>query len=131
MAALAGYAFAWLEFPGRDWLFVVVIGLLVVPIQVALIPIREEHAPYARELAAALQKERLRVDCMDGAGHMNKKIKSAEHAKVPFMLILGGKEMETRTVTVRERGKEEQATVPFEQFVERVRSLVEKRALTL
>ena len=71
------------------------------------------------------------VDCMDGAGHMNKKIKSAEHAKVPFMLILGGKEMETRTVTVRERGKEEQATVPFEQFVERVRSLVEKRALTL
>ena len=39
VAALAGYAFAWLEFPGRDWLFVVVIGLLVVPIQMALIPI--------------------------------------------------------------------------------------------
>jgi alpha-glucoside transport system permease protein len=39
VASLAGYAFAWLEFPGRDWLFVVVIGLLVVPIQVALIPI--------------------------------------------------------------------------------------------
>jgi len=39
VAALAGYAFAWLEFPGRDALFVVVIGLLVVPLQVALIPI--------------------------------------------------------------------------------------------
>lgn len=39
VAALAGYAFAWLDFPGRDWLFVVVIGLLVVPLQVALIPI--------------------------------------------------------------------------------------------
>ncbi|HWH93568.1 MAG TPA: carbohydrate ABC transporter permease [Baekduia sp.] len=39
VAALAGYAFAWLEFPGRDVLFVIVIGLLVVPIQVALIPI--------------------------------------------------------------------------------------------
>jgi alpha-glucoside transport system permease protein len=39
VAALAGYAFAWLEFPGREALFVVVIGLLVVPIQVALIPI--------------------------------------------------------------------------------------------
>jgi alpha-glucoside transport system permease protein len=39
IAALAGYAFAWLTFPGRDILFVVVIGLLVVPIQVALIPI--------------------------------------------------------------------------------------------
>ena len=39
VAALAGYAFAWLEFPGRDWLFIVVIGLLVVPLQMALIPI--------------------------------------------------------------------------------------------
>ncbi len=39
VAALAGYAFAWMEFPGRDWLFVIVIALLVVPLQVALIPI--------------------------------------------------------------------------------------------
>ncbi len=39
VAALAGYAFAWMEFPGRDWLFILVIGLLVVPLQVALIPI--------------------------------------------------------------------------------------------
>ncbi|MDX6485485.1 MAG: alpha-glucoside transport system permease protein, partial [Gaiellaceae bacterium] len=39
VASLAGYAFAWLDFPGRDWLFIIVIGLLVVPLQVALIPI--------------------------------------------------------------------------------------------
>jgi alpha-glucoside transport system permease protein len=39
VAALAGYAFAWMSFPGRDWLFIIVIGLLVVPLQVALIPI--------------------------------------------------------------------------------------------
>jgi alpha-glucoside transport system permease protein len=39
LAALAGYAFAWLEFTGRDWLFILVIGLLVVPLQMALIPI--------------------------------------------------------------------------------------------
>jgi len=38
IASLAGYAFAWLEFPGRDWLFILVIGLLVVPLQMALIP---------------------------------------------------------------------------------------------
>jgi alpha-glucoside transport system permease protein len=38
VAALAAYAFAWLDFPGRDWVFVIVIGLLVVPIQMALIP---------------------------------------------------------------------------------------------
>ncbi|MDA0568024.1 carbohydrate ABC transporter permease [Streptomonospora sp. S1-112] len=39
VAALAAYAFAWLEFPGRDWLFLGVVGLLVVPLQVALVPI--------------------------------------------------------------------------------------------
>jgi alpha-glucoside transport system permease protein len=39
IAALAGYAFAWLEFPGRDWLFIAVIAMLVVPLQMALIPI--------------------------------------------------------------------------------------------
>ena len=39
VAALAGYALAWIEFPGRDWLFLVIVGLLLVPIQMALIPI--------------------------------------------------------------------------------------------
>src|SRR6187401_3107490 len=39
VAALAGYAFAWLDFPGRDWLFIAVVALLVVPLQMALIPI--------------------------------------------------------------------------------------------
>jgi alpha-glucoside transport system permease protein len=43
VGALAGYAFAWLEFPGRDWLFIVVIGLLVVPLQMALIPMFEVY----------------------------------------------------------------------------------------
>jgi alpha-glucoside transport system permease protein len=38
IGALAGYAFAWLEFPGRDWIFIVVVALLVVPLQMALIP---------------------------------------------------------------------------------------------
>ncbi|MFB7942904.1 carbohydrate ABC transporter permease [Streptomyces sp. NPDC056049] len=39
VAALAGYAFAWLDFPGRDWLFLVVVGLLVVPVQIGLLPV--------------------------------------------------------------------------------------------
>lgn len=39
IGAAAGYAFAWIEFPGRDWIFLVVVGLLVIPIQIALIPV--------------------------------------------------------------------------------------------
>ncbi|WP_031085744.1 carbohydrate ABC transporter permease [Streptomyces sp. NRRL WC-3549] len=41
LGSFAGYAFAWMEFPGRDWWFLVVVGLLVVPVQVALIPVSE------------------------------------------------------------------------------------------
>ncbi|MFC3996342.1 carbohydrate ABC transporter permease [Nocardiopsis sediminis] len=43
ISALAAYAFAWLEFPGRDWLFLVVVGLLVVPLQVALVPVAQMY----------------------------------------------------------------------------------------
>lgn len=39
LAALAGYAFAWLEFPGRDWIFLIVVGMLVVPVQIGLLPV--------------------------------------------------------------------------------------------
>ncbi|MBB6172029.1 alpha-glucoside transport system permease protein [Nocardiopsis mwathae] len=45
IASLAAYAFAWMEFPGRDWLFLGVVGLLVVPLQVALIPIAQVYGP--------------------------------------------------------------------------------------
>lgn len=41
IGSLAGYAFAWLEFPGRDWWFVLVVALLAVPVQVALVPVSE------------------------------------------------------------------------------------------
>jgi alpha-glucoside transport system permease protein len=41
IGSLAGYAFAWMEFPGRDWWFLVVVGLLVVPVQVALVPVSQ------------------------------------------------------------------------------------------
>ncbi|HUR28525.1 MAG TPA: threonine--tRNA ligase, partial [Planctomycetota bacterium] len=62
------------------------------PRQVALIPIREEHADYVRGLAQKLRSNLFRVECMDDPGHMNKKIKEAQHAQIPFMLIAGERE---------------------------------------
>jgi len=44
IGSAAGYAFAWMEFPGRDWLFLLVVGLLVIPIQIALIPVVKLYA---------------------------------------------------------------------------------------
>ncbi|MEV6582516.1 carbohydrate ABC transporter permease [Streptomyces sp. NPDC051582] len=94
LGSFAGYAFAWLEFPGRDWLFLVVVGLLVVPVQVALIPVSELFGaiglfettagvvlfhtafglPFAvfllRNFFAQIPRELLEAARLDGAGEL-------------------------------------------------------------
>ena len=88
-------------------------------------------APDAGWLARALESDGLRVQCMDDSGHMNKKIKEATHDKVPFLLIAGDREVAERTVTVRQRDRLEQETIPFTSFVLRARELERRRALVL
>jgi alpha-glucoside transport system permease protein len=94
IGSLAGYAFAWMEFPGRDWWFLAVVGLLVVPVQVALIPIAELFGkigvfgsligvilfhvgfglPFAvfllRNFFAEIPRELLEAARLDGAGEL-------------------------------------------------------------
>jgi threonyl-tRNA synthetase len=101
------------------------------PTQVALIPIRESHAEYCRELARRLGADGLRVECLDDAAHMNKKIKEATQARVPFLLIAGDREVAEGHVTVRQRDLERQESVAFESFRTRARGLAERRSLAL
>jgi len=101
------------------------------PQQIALIPIREQHAEYAQELARALRAERFRVDCMDQPGHMNKKIQAAEKARVPFMLVVGDREAAQRAVTLRRRGSREQESLSFDEFLALARRLRETRSQAL
>ncbi|MFF1375716.1 carbohydrate ABC transporter permease [Streptomyces sp. NPDC058308] len=94
IGALAGYAFAWMEFPGRDWWFIGVVGLLVVPVQVALVPISKLFGeigifettigvilfhvafglPFAifllRNFFAEIPRELLEAARLDGAGEL-------------------------------------------------------------
>ena len=101
----------------------------IAPTQVAVIPIREEHSPYARQLAERLESELFRVDAMLDAGHMNKKIKQAQKDQVPYMLIAGEREAADGTVAVRRRGTREQQVVPFEAFLDLARGLRAERSL--
>jgi threonyl-tRNA synthetase len=101
------------------------------PVQIALIPIREDHMPYCQGLAESLRAEGFRVDCKDASSHMNKRIKEAQKLQVPFMLIAGEREAEDGTVALRRRGTREQDVVPFDEFLERVRGLRATRALEL
>ena len=101
------------------------------PVQIAVIPIREEHAPYCQELEAQLKAEGFRVDAMLEASHMNNKIKQAQRERVPFMLVVGEREAAEKTVTVRRRDTREQETIPFDQFFALVRDLRNRRRLDL
>ncbi|MCC6406072.1 MAG: threonine--tRNA ligase [Planctomycetes bacterium] len=101
------------------------------PKQVALIPIREEHADYVRELAKTLQHELFRVTCMDDPGHMNNKIKEAQKLQIPFMLIAGDREVAERAVAVRRRGTREQEVMSFADFRALLVRLRDTRSLEL
>ncbi|HPF14895.1 MAG TPA: threonine--tRNA ligase, partial [Planctomycetota bacterium] len=93
------------------------------PHQVAVIPIREEHSAYAKTLVDRLRGQRYRVEAMLEAGHMNKKIKTAQKAQIPFMLIVGEREAQDGTVAVRPRGDGDQVVVPFEDFLSKIEIL--------
>jgi threonyl-tRNA synthetase len=105
--------------------------LWLAPVQVALIPIREHHADYCKSLEKRLEQELFRVEAMVEPGHMNKKIKEAQGRQIPFQCIAGDREAAEGTVAVRRRGTREQDVMPFEQFLEALRSLRASRSLEL
>jgi threonyl-tRNA synthetase len=101
------------------------------PKQVALIPIREEHAPYVQKLEEVLRQDLFRVALMDAPGHMNNKIKDAQQLQIPFMLIAGDREAAENTVAVRKRGTREQVVMPFDEFHALIRKLRDSRAISI
>lgn len=88
------------------------------PEQVRVLPVSDKFMGYAREVEARLKQERLRVTLDEGNDRLGGKIKSAEEARLPYMLVVGGKDAEARTVSVRHRELGDLGAVPLEQFVE-------------
>jgi len=98
------------------------------PIQAVLIPIADRHTAYAREVAGRLKAAGLRVTIDDGSERMQAKIRNAQTQKVPYMLIVGDKEIEQGTVALRLRGGENPGPMPVEEFFTRARQNIKNRA---
>jgi len=79
------------------------------PVQVMVVPVADRHADYAAEVERALQCAGLRVEVDLRTESVSKKIRDGEVAKVPFMLVVGDREVEQRTVTLRARGSKDTA----------------------
>jgi threonyl-tRNA synthetase len=99
------------------------------PVQAVVIPIADRHAAYAREVAAALKVTRLRVEVDDRNERMNAKIRDAQLRKVPYMLVVGDREAESRAVALRVRGGGDLGATPLDAVVAKLVSERDTRAL--
>ena len=100
------------------------------PVQVAVLPITDRVNEYAEKVAGELRRVGLRVESNLKSEKIGAKIRDAQMQKIPFMLVLGDREMEQGIVAVRERSKGDIGVMPINDFVEMARKLVEVRALT-
>jgi threonyl-tRNA synthetase len=100
------------------------------PEQVRVLPISDKFAEYANKVTAALKDVGLRVSMDDSNDRVNGKIKAAQEEKVPYMLVVGGRDAEGGTVSVRERTAGDLGAMPLEQFVAQAREEVASRGKT-
>ena len=100
------------------------------PVQVAVLPITDRINNYAADVAGKLRKVGIRVELNLRSEKVGAKIRDAQLQKVPFMLVLGDREMEQGIVAVRERTAGDIGTMSLEEFTNKARALVESRALT-
>jgi threonyl-tRNA synthetase len=97
--------------------------LWIAPVQAVVIPIADRHAAAAEELAGELRARGLRVEVDASDNRMQNKIRLAQEQKVPYMLVLGDREVEARTVAPRARNAargEQQEAVPWAELAERL-----------
>ena len=90
------------------------------PVQAMVIPIADRHVVAAEELAGLLRARKLRVEVDGSDSRMQNKIRLAQEQKVPYMLVLGDREVEGRTVAIRNRAGEQENGVTWDAFAERL-----------
>ena len=97
------------------------------PVQVKILPISEKHVEYAKDLVKQMHRDYVRVEVDDRSEKIGYKIRQAQMAKVPYMLVVGDKEVEEGTVNVRKHGGDELGSVPFEEFFNSIKTEIKER----
>ena len=91
------------------------------PVQVQVIPVSNEvHFDYAKGVIEQLQAAGLRVEMDDREEKLGYKIREAQMQKIPYMLVLGDKELDNGTVNVRKYGEQNSESIPFDEFLSRI-----------
>ncbi len=99
------------------------------PVQAVVIPIADRHGDYAWEVARRLRAAGLRVEVNDSSERMQAKIRDAQLEKIPYMLVVGDREMEEGTVNLRRRDGEVPGAISVEAFIAMAQEAVRERRL--
>lgn len=97
------------------------------PVQVKILPISDKFANYAETILEKLKKSDIRVELDDRQEKIGKKIRDAEMMKIPYMLVIGEREMEKESVAVRKQGKGDAGTVTVQEFINSVTEEIKNR----
>ncbi len=93
------------------------------PVQVEVIPVSlDAHSAYAKEVQEKLQSHKLRVDIDERDEKLGYKIREAQMQKVPYMIVIGDKELESGSVNVRKYGEQQSESMPFDDFLKMIQS---------
>jgi threonyl-tRNA synthetase len=102
--------------------------LWLAPVQAIVLPIADRHNAYATEVVEALRDAGVRVEADERGESVGRKIRDAELRKIPLMLVVGDREAQERTVSVREHGAQEASGVPVSELAGRVAEETAARA---
>jgi threonyl-tRNA synthetase len=90
------------------------------PVQATVLPITDKQLPYANEVAEKLKAAGVRVTVDDRSEKVNLKIRDAQMQKVPYMLVIGGREAEAGQVSVRHRKRADLGPTPVDDFIQTI-----------
>jgi threonyl-tRNA synthetase len=100
------------------------------PVQAVVLPITDRQAEYAQKVVDQLKAAGLRVELDDRKEKVNLKIREAQLQKVPYMLVVGDREAQEGTVSVRNRKHADQGAQKVEEFVGAIQKLIDSKART-
>jgi len=100
------------------------------PVQAVVMPITDRHAEYAQKVFDQLKAAGLRVELDDRKEKVNLKIREAQLQKIPYMLVVGDREAQDGTVSVRNRKHADQGVQKIEEFIVQIQRLVDSKART-
>ena len=98
------------------------------PLQVRVIPVADRHLDYACKLEAQLKSEGVRVDVDTRSERINLKIRQAQLDKIPYMLVVGDKEVSAATVSIRLRSGEQLNAQSLDSFKKTIKMSIAKKA---